>query len=226
MNWTCARAARWHRTILPGFSSLALLGLLSVGLTGAAVRADGDSSRIVRIEEDWELVLGEPDAANVAPQVTTSISPSDDLNGYYAAFELNHQSQPDFSAGGLQLQLWSGETPLGKYKRPGSELLSTSGEVVTWTQSMSLGDDGLTFEILNGQSTTWGSFGGQGYMKAQVDGGPDDLNDYRPQVSVANSGVGFASNRVASLTLKRVRAFTADGQMVEDGTSRAVYPRD
>jgi hypothetical protein len=189
-----------------------------------AIGEDG-GFEIVRIEEDWELVLGEPDVANVAPQVTTTLSPTGDLNGYYVAFELNHQSQPDFAPGGLQLQLWNGEEYVSSHKRPGAECLAHQGEIVRWTQTAAVEEGGLAFEITHGSSTTWGDFGGQGYLKAFIAGGVGNLNEYRSAVSVANSGVGFAGNRVVSLTLKRVRAFLADGRMVEDTAERPVHPR-
>ncbi|MBI2480844.1 MAG: hypothetical protein HYV60_20120 [Planctomycetia bacterium] len=58
---------------------------------------------VVRIEEDWELVVASPDSNSTAPQVSCTISPLSHVDSIHAAFELNHQSQPEFSAGGLQL---------------------------------------------------------------------------------------------------------------------------
>ena len=51
---------------------------------------------VQKIEEDWELVVGTPDAAVAAPQVTCTIAPAGNLNGLYAVLELNHRSQPSF----------------------------------------------------------------------------------------------------------------------------------
>jgi len=83
--------------------------------------------------------------------------------------------------------------------------------------------DVLQFEIINGSSATWGNFGGQGYLRANVATNLADLNQYTPQLSVDNSGVGYAANRVHSLVLKKVRLVTATGQVFEDATARVVH---
>ena len=51
------------------------------------------------------------------------------------------------------------------------------------------------------------------------------LNAYRPEVSVANSGVGFAANRVERLVLKEVRYYSAQGLLSRDTSERVVYPK-
>jgi hypothetical protein len=48
-----------------------------------------------------------------------------------------------------------------------------------------------------------------------------NLNAYSPDVSISNSGVSFAPNRVQSLTLNCVRYYTSDGQVFQDNQSRA-----
>ncbi len=179
--------------------------------------------KIVRVEEDWELVVGEADPAINAPQITTVISPVCTVDWLHAAFELNGQSLPEFVAGGMQLQLWDGEKPVTEQKYPAPEELAQPGEVVSWTQCMEVGDGQLTFEIINGHSTTWGNFGGQGYLKTSICFPQDDLEYYDPYVSVANSGVGYAANRVQSLALKRVRIFLSTGEQWEDTTPRIVH---
>jgi len=98
-----------------------------------------------------------------------------------------------------------------------------AGEMVRWTQSLEIVDGALVMEITDGSSTTWGSFGGQGYLKATVDITLADLNAYDPSVSVANSGVGYAGNRVESLVLRRVRMTTSAGDVLEDDTARSVH---
>jgi len=89
-----------------------------------------------------------------------------------------------------------------------------------------LNDGNLTFEIINGTSTTWGNFGGQGYLKSSIATDLTDLNAYDPSVSVEHSGVGYAANRVVWLALRRVRAYTDTGEEVEDTTLRVVHAYD
>jgi len=115
--------------------------------------------------------------------------------------------------------------PLTASLFPQGSVMSLSGETVRWTQVMELREGMLTFEVTDGTSSSWGSFGGQGYLKASVATPLSDLNGYDPAVSVANSGVSYGGNRVESLTLKAVRLFTATGEELADTTPRVVHPK-
>ena len=215
----CARVEkRALRIALVVLAAVAGLGLVQ------GVFASDSAPNIVRVEEDWELVVDTPDANNVAPQVTCAISPTGQLNSLYATIEFNHQSQPDFVAGGMQLQLWNGESPVSTHKYPNNAVMSQPGETVSWTQAMTLTGGNLVYSVVNGESVTWGSFG---WACLHVSAASDlpNLNGYDANVSVQNSGVGFASNRVQSLVLKAVRLVTSTGEVLADTTLRPVYPR-
>lgn len=192
-------------------------------VAGWAAMASAQVAAVVRVEEDWELVVATPDPGSAGPQVTCTISPRADLAGVYGTFEINHRSLPNFQPGGLQVQTWNGDQPLGQSPSPTSGVMSTSGETVRWTQVMRLSEGRVVFEVVSGSSTTWGSFGGQGYLKLAVPTSLTNLNAYSPEVSVRNSGVGFAGNRVQSLVLKRVRYQLSNGMVLEDGTPRVVH---
>jgi hypothetical protein len=58
-----------------------------------------------------------------------------------------------------------------------------------------------------------------------VDGSLLNLDTYSPDVSVANSGIGFAANRVQSLKLKQVRVTTSSGTVYIDTTQRVAHPQ-
>jgi len=195
-------------------------------LACASAAANETAYQIVRVEEDWEMVVGEPDLDRNAPQVICVISPVGDVDSLHGAFEVNVQTLPEFQAGGMQLQVWSGENSLATRKSPNESWLAHTGETVRWTQSMKLQDGSLTFEITDGQSTTWGDFGGEGYLKAARNTSLTSLNHYDPAISIANSGVSYAGNRVASLVLKRVRLTLSNGAQYVDHTSRVVHMSD
>ncbi len=201
-----------------------LVTALLLGCTGVGWAQSG--ATVVRVEEDWELVVGTPDSETDAPQVSCAISPLGNLDSWHAALELNQQSLPTFTAGGVQLQVWQGEVPLSDRRFPNAAVLAHPGETVCWTQTMQLDEGNLTFEIINGTSTTWGNFGGQGYLKASVATTLSSLGTYSPAVSVENSGVGYAANRVQSLVLKRVRYHMSTGDQIEDTTPRVVHSQD
>jgi hypothetical protein len=199
-----------------------LLGLLCVLLCVSVVSAQ-EGTEIVTVEEDWELVLGTPEPDLAAPQLVCTMSPMGDMRGLYCTLEVNHQTVPYFTPGGLQFQVWSGESLVTERRAPTQSILSHPSEVVRWTQKMHLADGTLHLEIVDGSSTTWGSFGGQGYLKADVPTTLANLNNYNPAVSVENSGISYAANRVQSLVLKRVRVTTSQGEVLEDSTPRTVH---
>jgi hypothetical protein len=191
---------------------------------GAAGVCQGQWVGITKIEEDWELVVGTPDAALAAPQTTCTIAPAGNLDGLHATLELNLRSDPSFSPGGVQLQLWNGEEHLATRTYVNYSALATAGETIRWTTKVRRTMSGdLIFEVVSGESSTWGDFGGQGYLRAEVDGSLLNLDTYDPDVSVENSGIGFASNRVQSLVLKEVRVTTVGGIVHTDSTDRVVH---
>jgi hypothetical protein len=208
-------------TFLPKWS-VAVGAVLVLSVVVSAARG----ADYVRIEEDWQLVVQNPDPDTFAPQVTTTLAPKGNLDSLYAVFDLNLRALPSYVAGGMQLQLWNGTDPVESVKSNTGSLLENNGETVTWTQRMSVADGVLSFSIVNGNSQTWGNFGAG--QSISVSGSIDltNLNQYDPAVSVANSGIGFAANRVSSLTLVRVRAYSAEKLEAEDNTARVLYQND
>jgi hypothetical protein len=180
----------------------------------------------VRVEEDWELAIGTPASTRNAPQIVTMISPLGHVESFHATLDLNHHSIPTYAAGGLQFEVWEGEVALLERRFPNQSLLETPGETIRWTQTMDLNGGALTFAVIDGSSTTWGAFGGQGYLRDTVATALHNLNAYSPEVSAANSGVSFSGNRVQSLILKRVRYYTSTGELIEDATERVVYSHE
>jgi hypothetical protein len=186
--------------------------------SAAGVRAE--SAKVIAIEEHWELQLGQPDADTSAPQTTMVVSPDGDLEGVHFLFTLNHISAPDYQPGGMQVQLWDGEQ-LVESAAAGSHAFSVDSEVVRWVQRISLEDETIKFQVLNGQSDTWGSFGGD-ELSLSEHTSLTGLNSYRPGVSLSESQVSYAENRVVSLTLTKLVWVTDDGQVHEMNAPIAV----
>jgi hypothetical protein len=200
------------------WSSAAALLVAAAG-TAFAV----DPVNVVQVEEDWELVITDPDSGNTAPQVTCTISPYPQLDDLHSVVEINHKTVPYWAPGGIHLQTWQGETNLTRKSIESDASLSHEGESIAWTTRMKLTNNALAFSILNGTSTTWGNFGGGTTLHSSYASSIANLDAYSPDFSIENSGVGFASNRVASLVLKRVRYTLGNGDVVTDDTPRAVY---
>ncbi len=193
--------------------------LVLTAFAGNPVRGDD----FVRIEEDWQLVVLSPDPDNFAPQITCTISPSADLNWLYGVFDLNLKNVPSYEAGGVQLQIWDHNVPIASRLANTGTLLQISNETVTWTQRMRLDDDGLTFSIENGQSQTWGQFGGGETITVQAPSYLKNLNGYSSALTIANSGVAYSANRVSSLVLQAVRAYSVSGLATQNTTPQVVY---
>lgn len=169
---------------------------------------------VVRVEEDWSLQVNEPDQQLDSPQITTAMLPLGPNSSTVFFLDINHGTTPDYSAGGLQLRVdQNGECSASKRILAG-EKLDRSSETVKWTQVIIRQSNQLKFGIVSGQSQTWNSFGGsESFIDVTANTGSLDV--YRPADSLSNSGAVYAGNRVASLTLLRVRLFNSLGQMVE-----------
>jgi hypothetical protein len=187
-------------------------------LGGAGVVAGtpvwAESSKVISIEEHWELRLGQPDSELSAPQTTMVMSPTSDVSGTHFLFTLNHSTVPDYQPGGMQVQAWTADSLAEEKVGHATAALENSNETVRWTQRLSLADGTLTFQVVDGQSETWPTFGGD-ELRVSVPSSLTALNSYRPSVSLGESQVGYAENRVTSLTLTKLVWVTEDGVVHE-----------
>lgn len=176
-----------------------------------------------QVEEDWEVVVSQPEASVAGPQISTQMSPVTDDSTPCFVLDLNYRDSPAFSPGGMQVHVWDKGSILS-YVVNGTDLLATPGEKITWTQRMRLSSGKLYFSVVNGQSTTWGEFGQgndlnvSGNFTTQL----TSLWSYRPDTSVNNSGVGWERNRVTSMKLVEVRYYIGGRLIWTDRTDRSV----
>jgi hypothetical protein len=213
-----ALGRRFHR-----FCLMAAVGGLAI-LLGAANSAAQTPTGVARVEEDWQLVIDQPDINNDGPQVTCVISPQT-VDAVYAAFDINFHSQPDYTPGGLQMHVWDPIDPIQTCEFPVSGVMQQVNETVSWTQTMTLFNNVLLFQVVNGASQTWGSFGGSGSWLA-VQTSLTDLDAYDSSESLDNSGVSYAGNRVQSLTLVAVRWYDSQGHLIQQNTTpQTVHPQ-
>jgi hypothetical protein len=173
-----------------------------------------ESERVVQVEEHWELTLGHPDQERSAPQTTMVISPSDNLEGIHFFFTLNHANVPSYEPGGMQIQAWDGQVLQESHLGNKLGTHAYANEVVRWVQRMTIADGNLEFRIAEGESETWGSFGGDD-LAIQVPTELSSLNGYRPGVGLTESQVSYAENRVESLILTKLVWVTEDGTVHE-----------
>ncbi len=193
------------------FIRMAVGCLLSGFLSGLASSAE---PRILRVEEDWELVVTTPNPLQNSPQISTWMSPSDSLENQHFGANFNHAQREDYPGGGFQTRAYQGPSVMDDKVNGNGMKLSANGELLKWTQVMAIINEELVFAIKDGTSQSWGDFGGKDTV-VRYASTVNDLNGYRPNKSAEWSGVGFAANRVALLKLAKVRYFTDQGQVIE-----------
>ncbi len=168
---------------------------------------------ILRVEEDWELLVEQPDQQLDAPQITTTLMPLGEASSLYFQLDMNHGSDPAYSTGGIQVKALNGDSCLNAQRSLAGQRLYVPSERITWTQVLIQSEQWLHFGIVAGQSQSWGAFGGpQSFVHLQSSG---TLENYNPEHSAQNSGVIYAGNRVGYLRLAKVRYFMSTGDIVE-----------
>ncbi len=180
------------------------------------------TSDVLKVEEDWEMVLGEPDPLQDSPQISTWMSPTSTLENEHFAVDWNHAQRPDFSAGGFQTKAFDGSLLMEDSLSENGDNFVMTGEVVRWTQVMAIHSGQLLFAVKDGTSQSWGSFGGVNTTVRFRNSPVSNLNAYSPTASAEWSGVGYASNRVSSLKIVRVRYFLANGLVVSSDVDLTV----
>jgi hypothetical protein len=200
-----------------GLAALAAAALFTIAPTGQARDGLGD---IVRVEQDWQLVVGTPDTDRCSPQIFILGYPESG-GDFWTEFLINYADQPSFSAGGVQIQIWEGKNVLdGADNSPHQAVLQTAGETVTFTLAMQVGSGNLRFQAKNVSST---SFGNVGNLVSNVSYNEDNLNKYTTTDTLNNSGILCGASRVVSLTLTQVRKYDAAGNMTVE-PAHTLYP--
>lgn len=169
------------------------------------------------------LVLNEPDGNVDSPQFNTVMSPFQEVESFFAQVLWNYRETPDFTSGGVQLQSYEGESLLRRKSMEFGQL-STSAETITWTQGLTTDGVALFFQVTNGESSTWGTFGRD--MSISSDASLPDLSAYSPDVSAQQSCITYGSNRVDELVITQVRYYGASGLLGVDNTPRVVFQLD
>lgn len=189
-----------------------ILALCFIGISQAAYAQD-----VIRIEEDWELVIAEPDSQLDAPQISILMFPFGDEHDAFIQLDVNHASLPSFSSGGLQVSAVVDYEVIQSSRVQEGECLQSEGETITWTQAVLKTSSGIQFGLIDASSETWGDFSGasSGVFLSFGDAGQASLNGYRPEQTLSNSGIPFAGNRVVSLKLKKMRVYGSNGEFNE-----------
>jgi hypothetical protein len=93
--------------------------------------------------------------------------------------------------------------------------LAYDGERLKWTSAMAVMNGELLYAIKDGLGSHWGSFGGPEYILRMPAGAIRSLDDYSPHESVRSVEIGFGSNRVTTLVLRKARLHYTNKEVVE-----------
>jgi hypothetical protein len=208
--------------LLPVSLSSITSGQTDSGATSVPVPAGA-----VRVEEDWEVVIKEPSPATDSPQIVIVFGPSDPTTKTHAVFELNHATQPSYLRGGMQLQCWWGEELVDYRNQHHPSDLHNDNETITFTTATQTGSGKIQMEVLNGNSTSFGTFGGEASLQAAVNLPKADLSDFDSDYSLQHSGCGWGKNRVAKVSRKAIRYYDKQGSLAgQDTTERVIHQLD
>lgn len=206
-----------------------LFGLLTTGMvvhSGLAQEITGTTGetaapKAFRIEEDWVVLVRNPDPETCAPQIVNMMSPDPINETSYGLFEINHGSSPHFLAGGIQVQALKHDQLISKQNANSTRTISRSYDRVSYTVSMKKTDDGqLVYQMKNGRSKTWGRFASAATdLKAAHTTDLDSLNQYVPTHSVKNTSVNVGAHRVELMAQQEVRWYDSDGKLIKQDTT-------
>lgn len=190
-----------------------LVALVAALLSVTSVQAQS----LIRVEEDWELRVVDPDTQIDAPQVTTTMVPFGGLSEILFQVDINHASFPSFSSGGVQVRICDDDVCLTSKRLAAGLELSQQEETLTWTQVIQKANNGYYFGVINGTSSSFGGFGGDTAFTfiSNSDAGIVSLNAYDARDSLENSGATYSGNRVGWLRLKKLRVVNSYGQVTE-----------
>ncbi len=198
-----------------------LVGLLTVALYHHDTLNEYETiqelpaSNVIAIEEDWELVVSEASVALSAPQIVTQMDSqsTDDPVTFY--FLINHGTLPEESLGGMQVQAWRDEIPQKDKMAFAEKVFSHGNETVTWTQRIATVEGQMYYSIRNFSSLSFGNFVTNSDLQIKIATTASNLNKYSHLNSVQRSQISFASNRVNSMKLRKVRIHHQDGTVQE-----------
>lgn len=200
----------------PGFVLIG--GILFGGTLGLCGNLPGQKllaaePTVYKVEEDWELVVNQPDASNNSPQITFFASPSHLLEDSYFQLQMNHHAADNYSSGGFHVAAVIDNQTVDDARSATRKNLATNDDLIRWTSVMAVINNHALFAVRDGHGREWGNFGGPDYLVRMVPSPVSDLSHYRCQQSMDAVDIGFGKNRVSRITLKAVRLFYTNGHV-------------
>lgn len=214
---TCKRdIQRWKsKMTTAGLQFAIALGVVSISMTTLVAQ----DRQLIKVEEDWEVLITEADEDASSPQIINIISPTQDLTGIYGMIELNHSTFPSFAEGGLQLQARRGEQLTTARDYASGQTLRHNYDRLKYTVALRKFDDIMILAVKNVASKSWGNLKND-VMLLAFPSENFNLNDYSPDFSATASSVHVGAHRVASMYMTKSRKYYSNDDVEEDDTVR------
>ncbi len=188
--------------------------LAAIALAAAPAACDeGDGPSLVRIEEDWEFVVTEPEPGINSPQITFFTCPDAADPECHFQLQMNYAASTSYSSGGFRVSAVRDEAMLDEARSDSRIVLSLDNDTVRWTSVMGVAEGEFLYAVKDGFGSAWGVFGGPEYLVRMPSDGVEEIAGYTPTKSLEMVDVGFGGNRVDSIVLKRVRYYFSDGHV-------------
>ncbi len=202
-----------YRCALSKLSAASQLRTLCMGILtlGCMVPCIAEEAKVIMIEEQWEMVINEPDPNSHSPQVTFFTAPSGESENTYFQLQMNYAADEAFSGGGFHVAAVNGAVMIDEERSQTKVALTTAHDHIRWTNVMALIGDNLYFAVKDGHCGDWGVFGGPEYLVAMPTS-LSDLSGYDAQKSLSAVDIGFGGNRVNNVVLRSVVRYYSDGR--------------
>ncbi|MBL8815319.1 MAG: hypothetical protein JNL58_04770 [Planctomyces sp.] len=199
-----------------GRSSVAAFLAISF-LTSFAALAE--ERTLIRVEEDWMVLIEETDDDAASPQVNNVIAFASSQSGLYGMIELNHSTYPSFHAGGIQVQARNDENVIASQTYRDGIALDRDFDRLEYTVSLFHSGEHTWVGIKNIRSKTWGDSGST-ETRAQIASYRKSLSNYTPDHSASASSVNVGAQRVATMCMPRVRYYYSNGDVETEEKTR------
>jgi hypothetical protein len=221
-----AETNRLNGRRVPCLATACVLTILFGGNSAATAFQSGSETTggptLVKVEEDWVALVGQPETPICSPQITNIISPDQSLAGVFGLLQVNHRSSTSFLEGGLQVQGWVDQSLIGNSNVSRTAKLYRSADNLRYTVTMEAVSGGVRFGVQNGRSRTWGRFADTP-VTTTVPLSDVSLADYSPDFSLANTQVNLGAHRIDIIYINNIRKTFSDGTTETDSTDRVLH---
>jgi hypothetical protein len=172
-----------------------------------------------RVEVDWEIVITEPDAAGVNPQISLIMANREELTGDFAEFRIN----PSYGnyIGGIKVDTWRGPHELDEtmhFQRPP---LGTANDKISFTTVAEAFAGRTHYGVENVNSDSWGNIDNSEFGMVTTSGA--GVIQFDINLTLAESEVEYGHNRVDYVKVKEIRYYMNGNLARRDRTGYFIF---